>query len=132
MTNHEADKLIKETALGDKTALETLYKAMSKPVYFYVLRLVGDPDVAEDVMQDTFVSVMRSCASYDEREKGKSWIFTIAKNRATDYLRRANKTVSLEKSENFAESMTFTDEAEALLKEAIQEQMERFLLQEQV
>lgn len=115
MTNHEADKLIKETALGDKSALENLYKSMSKPVYFYVLRLVGDPDVAEDVMQDTFVSVMRSCASYDEREKGKSWIFTIAKNRAMDYLRRANKTVSLEEGEIYADGMTFTDETDSRL-----------------
>ncbi len=109
MTNHETDLLMQRVARGEMTALEELYAAMSKPVYFYALRLVGDPDAAEDVMQDTFVSVMRNCASYDSREKGKSWIFTIAKNRAMDHLRRSNRATSLDEASELPEAADFTD-----------------------
>ncbi len=96
MTNHEADNLIKRIAAGDMQALEILYRNMSKPVYFYALRLTGSPEAAEDVMQDTFISVLKGSGNYKEKGKGTSFIFTIAKNRATDWLRRNRNTVGLD------------------------------------
>lgn len=99
MTNHEIDNLMKRIALGDMTALEALYKGMSKPVYFYALRLTGNPDTAEDVMQDTFVSVMRSSNSYGAKEKGSSWIFTIARNKAIDLSRKNRPVISIDEAD---------------------------------
>ena len=67
MTNHDIDRLMKRIALGDMAALEELYKNMSKPVYFYALRLTGSPEAAEDVMQDTFISVLKGSGNYKEK-----------------------------------------------------------------
>ena len=76
---------------GDGTALEELYKDMSKPVFFYALRLCGDYDAAEDVMQDTFVTLMRKSALYRAEEKGRAWIFTVARNLVVDMQRKRSR-----------------------------------------
>lgn len=112
MTNHEINNLIKKIALGDMAALETLYKGMSKPVYFYALRLTGNPDTAEDVMQDTFISIMRSSASFRAGEKGSSWIFTIAKNKAIDLSRRNRVSLSIDKAENIADKTEYINRSD--------------------
>ena len=112
MTNHEIDKLMKRIALGDMTALEELYKNMSKPVYFYALHLVGDSVAAEDVMQDTFVSVMRSSETYNAEGKGKAWLFTIAKNKASDILRKKADISDLSDIEDVADRRDFTLQSE--------------------
>ena len=59
VTNLQIDQLMKKISQKDSSALEALYKAMSKPIYFYVLHLTGNPHIAEDVMQDTFVIVLQ-------------------------------------------------------------------------
>ena len=112
MTNHEIDKLMKRIALGDMAALEELYRNMSKPVYFYALRLVGDPVAAEDVMQDTFVSVMRSSGTYNAEEKGRAWLFTIAKNKAADIIRKRSDLVSGGEIEDVADRRDFTTQSD--------------------
>ncbi len=115
MTNHEIDSLIKKIAQGDKGSLERLYKEMSKPVYFYAYRLVGIPEAAEDIMQETFLSVMRNCGDFKEKGKSSSWIFTIAKNKAIDYIRKNHQTVTLDGSYEFASSDCETDKIESEL-----------------
>lgn len=113
MTNHEIDSLMKRIACGDIGALEALYKGMSKPVYFYVLRLVGNPDAAEDVMQDTFISVMSNCKNYRESEKGTSWIFTVARNKAIDYCRKKKNVIPLDVAESLPDTENPIEKAES-------------------
>lgn len=112
MTNHEVDNLMTKIALGDMAALEELYRGMSKPVYFYALRLVGNPDTAEDIMQDTFVSVMRNSSSYNTRERGTSWIFTIAKNKIIDLQRKDKGEVSVDEIGDIPIKSDFADESD--------------------
>ena len=90
-------------------ALEALYKGMSKPVYFYALRLVGNPDAAQDLMQDTFVSVMKGSADFAEGGKGSSWLFTIAHNHAVNYLKKEGRCVPVDEAE---EQLVGNDTAE--------------------
>ncbi len=87
---------MKRIAKNDGEALEELYKIMSKPIYFYVLRLTGDACIAEDVMQETFVTLMKKSDLYKDKGKGKSWIFTVAKNLTIDIQRKQNRVDSLE------------------------------------
>lgn len=115
MTNHEIDSLIMKIAQGDKASLEILYKEMSKPVYFYAYRLVGNPEAAEDIMQDTFVSVLRNCGSYREKGKGSSWIFTIARNKAIDYKRKNADWLPLDESCALSDSENRVEKAESEL-----------------
>jgi RNA polymerase sigma-70 factor (ECF subfamily) len=100
VTSQEVDKLISKIAKGDIEALEYLYNGMKKPVYFYALRLSNDPEVAEDVMQDTFISIMRNSKSFSSKGKGSSWIFTIARNTTFNHLKKIKQTRPIEEVEN--------------------------------
>lgn len=95
MTTNEINNLIGALANGDKTALERLYEEMSKPVFFYALRLCQVPDIAEDVMQETFLTVWNKAASFD-KTNGRAWLFTIAKNKTIDRLRAQNRQAALQ------------------------------------
>ena len=92
MTNHQIDHLMSRIQSGDGTALEELYAGMSKPVFFYALRLCGNFDAAEDVMQDTFVTLMRKSSLYRAENKGRAWLFTVAKNLVADMQRRQTRS----------------------------------------
>ena len=91
MTNHQIDHLMSRIQSGDGTALEELYEGMHKPVFFYALRLCGNYDAAQDVMQDTFVTLMRKSSLYRAEDKGRAWLFTVARNLVVDLQRRQSR-----------------------------------------
>ena len=67
-----------------------LYDAFSPAIYGVVLRMVGKEELAQEVLQDTFVKIWKSATSYD-RSKGRpfTWMVNIARNTAIDKLRSA-------------------------------------------
>jgi RNA polymerase sigma-70 factor (ECF subfamily) len=74
---------------GDERALSELYDRYSRPVYATGLRLLGDKQLAEELVQDAFTSVWRNAASFDQsRASFATWLYRIARNRATDMDRR--------------------------------------------
>ena len=103
MTNHEIDRLLRRTAAGDKAAIAELYEAFRMPVYYYALQLLGNKELAEDVMQETFVSILRSSGTYRQAGKASAWIFTITKNKAIDWKRKECPSVSFSDAENLLE-----------------------------
>ena len=103
MTNHEINSLIKKIAQGDIDAFENLYVGMKIPVYFYALNLSNNPNIAEDAMQDTFISIMRNCRSYISKGNSQTWIFTIVRNKVLDQLKKQKPTCSIDEIENQAQ-----------------------------
>src|ERR687893_2907230 len=74
---------------GDERALSELYDRYSRPVYATGVRLLGDAQLAEELVQDAFTSVWRSAGSFDpSRASFATWLYRIARNRATDLDRR--------------------------------------------
>ncbi len=67
---------------------ERLFAEYSRPVYVYVLRMVGDPDLAADVTQDTFIKAYRKLGSLADEAAARPWIYRIATNTAIDQMRR--------------------------------------------
>lgn len=96
MPKDSINALIMMTARGDAAAFETLYRQMRKPVYFYALHFCGDRALAEDVMQDTFVTVWSKSGSFIPRGDGRSWMLSIAKNKALDALKKQQRLGSLD------------------------------------
>jgi len=83
------EDLIAEVAGGDERALSELYDRYSRPVYATGMRLLGDVQLAEELVQDAFTSVWRSAASFDPaRASFATWLYRITRNRATDLDRR--------------------------------------------
>ena len=100
------DELIKAVALGDSEAFGRLYHLYETRVYHFVLALVHDPKLAEEVVVEAMVGVWRGAARYAGRSRLSTWIFGIARHKAMDALRdrsrRDQRTVSLDEVVNLA------------------------------
>ena len=82
------DQLIEGLARQDVGALESLYDRYGKVAFSLAYRVVGERGVAEDVVQDAFISVWRQAKSYrPERGSPKTWLLAIVRNRSIDKLR---------------------------------------------
>jgi RNA polymerase sigma-70 factor (ECF subfamily) len=81
-------ELLRRMRAGDEAALETLYARYGGLVFTLALRIVGDPELAREVLQDTFVRSWEGRETYDpSRGRVPWWLMGIARNRAIDLLR---------------------------------------------
>lgn len=70
------------------------YARYGGELYGFAVNALDDPQLAEEVVQETFVRAWRSSSSYDERRSGlRTWLFAIARNAVTDARRRRNARV---------------------------------------
>src|SRR6266566_1265489 len=76
------DILVARAKSGDLEALEALYRAFETPVYNLALRVLRRPEDAEDVLQDTFLEVVRSIKQYRGEGHLWGWIRQIATSKA--------------------------------------------------
>ncbi len=86
------DGLIERIADGDMEAFRQLYEIASGSIYGFALSITKNAHDAEDVLQDTFLTVHRSAAEYQPMGKPMAWILTIARNHARMRLRSNGKT----------------------------------------
>ncbi len=87
---------------GDSSAFSGILEIYQDRVYSFALRLLKDPQAAEDAAQETFVKAFRGLSSYDPACPFAPWLFRIAHNAAMDALRARNKTVSMD-AEDFSD-----------------------------
>jgi len=83
---------------GDTSGLAGLMSRHQDRLFRYLLRLVGDPSMAEDVFQQTWLHVAEKIRRYDAARPFAPWLVTVARNLALDQLRRL-RPVSLEETE---------------------------------
>jgi len=81
--------IVKRAARGDVRAHEIIYRAFAAPVYSICLRFTRVPAQAEDLVQETFIEIMRSIAKFRGEAALGSWIRRIAVSKALMYLRSA-------------------------------------------
>ena len=84
-------RLIGAVALGDRSAYRSLYDATSPKLFAIALRILREESRAEDVLQDSFVNVWNGAAGYNPSLSAPmTWLVTIVRNRAFDYIRRTD------------------------------------------
>ena len=90
---HLSDEaLVALVARDDEDALAELYDRMSRIAYGLALRVLRDERHAEDAVQEAFLQVWRSAASFRaERAKASTWILTLVHRRAVDLVRREQR-----------------------------------------
>ncbi len=97
------NKLINQFLSGDQMAIELLIRRHRKRVFGYILLLVKNYTIAEDVFQDTFIKVIKSLQENKYTDSGRfvSWVMRIAHNLIIDHFRREKqqKTYSNDQSE---------------------------------
>ena len=80
--------LIAQIAGGEQDALTALYDQTNRQIYGLLLRILGDPATAEEVLLDVYVQVWRQAARYESgRGTPFAWLITMARSRAIDRLR---------------------------------------------
>ena len=73
---------------GEEEAFKELINRYTSPIYNFVARLANRND-ASDIVQETFIKVWKNLNRFDDTKASfKTWVFTIAKNTATDFLRK--------------------------------------------
>ncbi len=92
MVNAPTDEqLLADHLAGDGASFESLVRRYQKELYQFVLRFTNSSAAAEDVVQDAFLQVHLVGATFDTSRRFKPWLFTIAANKARDWLRRRTR-----------------------------------------
>ncbi|MFB6375487.1 MAG: RNA polymerase sigma factor [Bradymonadaceae bacterium] len=73
---------------GDVDAFEELVSRHEKPVFNFILKRCGQRQLAEELLQETFLRVVRSADSYEPKAKFTTWLYTIARNLCIDRARK--------------------------------------------
>lgn len=79
--------VLRKAQRGDERAFNLIVRAYEQPVYNYVLRLVGDRSLAEDLTQEVFLRVYQGLPGFSDRSRFTTWLFQVTKNRVLDELR---------------------------------------------
>jgi RNA polymerase sigma-70 factor, ECF subfamily len=79
--------VLRQAQRGDERAFTLIVRAYEQPVFNYVLRLVGDRALAEDLTQEVFLRVYQGLPGFSLRSRFTTWLFQVTKNRALDELR---------------------------------------------
>ena len=85
------EQLLQEYLEGDGASFELLVRRHTQELYQFVVRFTGDSVAAEDVVQEALLQVHTSAGSFDATRRFKPWLFTVAANKARDYLRRRKR-----------------------------------------
>ena len=91
MTKFFENEIIRSVLRGNVNDFEKLVTAYEKNVYNIALRMVGDPDDAADMTQETFIKAYRALSSFRGDSKFSSWLYRIASNVCLDFLRSRSR-----------------------------------------
>src|SRR5262245_66555055 len=87
--------LIEAVGSGSQVARKRLYEIESRRLYGIALRIVRRPEIAAEVLQETFVQIWQNAAAFsNERGTGTAWLTGIVRFRALDAVRKAGREIT--------------------------------------
>lgn len=103
-------ELYEEFINGDKEAFNEIIRKYRRTLILFIMRLVKNKEVAEDIAQDAFVYILMNKEEYNTKYSFKTYLYTIAKCRAINYLKRERKVVSYDEAYMREKEETYIDE----------------------
>ncbi len=97
--------LVLRAQSGDCAALDALLRSVQEPLYRYVLSLVGERHLAEDVLQETFIRVYRKLGWLREPELFRPWAYRVATREALRHLKRERRWAEQVRDEEALKSL---------------------------
>ena len=88
--------LITRCQLRDRQALAELIERYERPVRYFIRRLVDDADLADELFQDTWLTVIRKIHTLQNPGKFSVWLYRIARNRVYQEFRRRKRVLELD------------------------------------
>lgn len=112
---------------GNQSAFEALYKKYSLTLYANILRMVNDPEVADDLLQDLFIKIWEKRAEINPEKSFKGYLFTCSRFLVLNFLRhisverQVENYLSYTRSElhNPVEEAVFFKETDSILKQTL-------------
>ena len=86
----DESQLLESARKGDRDAFRRLVISNSRPMHQLAWRIMGDPDKAEDVVQEAMIKAHQQLDKFDQRSKFSTWLYRITTNTAID-MKRKNK-----------------------------------------
>lgn len=106
----DEQKLIEEAKSGNKKALAELVKKYEQTIYNFAFKICRDPANAENIMQETFLSMIKSLHQFDGRSKLSTWLYRIVANHCLMELRKKKHNfVSIDNDDELIHDRHITD-----------------------
>lgn len=123
-------KLIALVVKGDQKAFRTLVDRHMIPVFRFSYSLLQDTGRAEDITQDTFMTLWQNADTWEPTGQLRSWLFRIARNKSIDEIRRRKDFIDIDKSnikdgQKSPYRQTLDHEITAIVDQHLQELPER-------
>lgn len=90
------DRLARRAVGGDERAFAAIFRRYHQPLFRFCLAIVGNPEDAQDALQNTMVKVLRALPGEERKIELKPWLYRIAHNESVDLLRRRRETRELD------------------------------------
>lgn len=88
----EMNILLEKTAQGDQQSFKQLYDQLAPKILAFLMKMLADRHIAEDVLQETMLHAWRKAPQFDSNKAlASTWIIAIARNRALDQLRKSGR-----------------------------------------
>ncbi|HJW11970.1 MAG TPA: sigma-70 family RNA polymerase sigma factor [Albitalea sp.] len=111
MDNDEVLRLLGRIEAADEGAFRELYRAFSRKLYAYVLRQLGDPAQAEEIVADTLYEVWKAPAKFRGESQFSTWLIGIARNKVLMAFRSRKPDASHDDLDDVAETIAADDES---------------------
>ena len=96
---------LKALQAGDRAEFARLVNEYSSPIYRLGMRMLGNAQDAEDILQNTFMSALVHLEKFEERSSLSTWLYRIAANEALMLIRKKKPQVDLDESDEFDENV---------------------------
>lgn len=125
-------KLIENAQAGDKQAMAELIKKYEQTIYNFAFKICRNKDYAEQIMQETFYSMVKSLHQFDHNSKLSTWLYRIVANHCLMMARKAKSRqfVSLDDEENLFEDKYAADWSSIPYKDTENKELKKFLIQQ--
>jgi RNA polymerase sigma factor (sigma-70 family) len=90
------ERLTRRAVGGDERAFAAIFRRYHQSLYRFCLAIVGNPEDAQDALQNTMIKVLRALPGEERQIELKPWLYRIARNEAIDLLRRRRETSQLD------------------------------------
>ena len=125
----EEKKLIEQAQAGDKKALADLVKNYEQTIYNFAFKICRDKNYAEQIMQETFYSMVKSLHQFDHNSKLSTWLYRIVANHCLMMARKARNRhfISFDDEENLFEEKYAADWSSIPYKDAENQELKTIL-----
>lgn len=104
MIYNEDKALYNQFKKGDKQALEKIVKKYEKNLKYFILKYVKSIDAAEDIFQSVIIYILENKEKYDDQYSLKTYLYTIAKSKALNYIKKQEREILEENDKNILQT----------------------------